>query len=54
MKRKSKTKKSQCISPNQIIFWTVAGYAAYTALLYWQRKPACEYAAQLCAQVNQR
>lgn len=49
---KRKTKKKTCISPGKIVFWTVAGYVAYTALLYWQRRPACEYAAKLCQQVN--
>lgn len=49
---KRKTKSQKCIAPFDIVFWTVAGYVAYTAFLYWQRRPACEYVAKLCKQVN--
>ena len=47
-------KKKTCITTGQILFWTIAGYAVYTAVLYWQRKPVCEYAKKICQQVNQQ
>ncbi len=46
------SKKKKCISSSDIWFWSLAGYAAYVTLLYIYRKPACEYAAKLCDQVN--
>lgn len=48
-----KSKKKKCFTSDQIWFWTVAGYIAYTAVLYAYRKPACEYAAKICSQANQ-
>ncbi len=42
----------KCIKTDSIIFWSLAGYAAYLAILYVYRKPACEYAQKICARVS--
>ncbi len=45
---KTKTRKPCCVSTNKIIFWSIAGYAAYITALYIWRKPACEFADRIC------
>ncbi len=44
--------KNKCISTHDLLFWGLATYAAYTALLYVFRKPVCQYTANLCERLN--
>ncbi len=51
---KRKTKIRRCIPTSKILFWTVAGYAAYVTALYIWKRPACEYAKKLCESVGEK
>lgn len=44
--------KNKCIPVDRLVFWTIAGYAAYALALYLLRKPACAYATKLCDKIS--
>ncbi len=41
----------KCIPVDRIVFWTIAGYAAYSVALYVLRKPTCQFVTKVCDKV---